>query len=122
MLRIYGESDDLVYVEGIGEMVQFCPTCKRELDRTSEAVVGEDSEEFGSDNLKVIIGDDKGGVVVIMRFGSHAKYGPWSAEILVVDEDVPIPWPVTVKDRKHSVLVEIDAPNGTPLKWARVED
>lgn len=120
MLKIYGESDDLVYMEGIGEMVMCCPTCKRELDQPAEAVVGSGSEEFGTGYFKVIVGDEKGGVVIIMRFDERAKHAPWSAEILVVDEDVLIPWAVTVKSRNHSALVEIDAPDGTPLKWVTV--
>jgi len=120
MLKIYGASDDLVELEGIGELVRKCPECGHDIDEPSRAVVGHSSGEFGSGDLMVVVGgvDGAPGIRVRVRYGRFGV-GCWSAEVCQIDEDVPIPWPVSIKHsvRGYSVVVEIDAPDGTPVRW-----
>lgn len=134
MLKICGASDDLVELEGIGKLVKACLTCGQEIDNPtkrygSSAVVGEGSEEIGSGDVMVVVGGNlsldesidpspTGGIHVRMRYGRFGV-GCWSAEVCQIDEDVPIPWPVSIKHggRGYSVVVEIDAPDGTPVRW-----
>ena len=94
MIRMYGHSDDIVYIDGdaqheIGAGVPVSITSK-------------DPEE--------------GGVVVRL---DYVNPGVWEARIRQLAEDLPIPWPVRVSNRhEYSVLVEIDCPHpGVGVTW-----
>ena len=107
MVRIYGASDDLVEIEG-----------------------HVDGDEIGCYDraVYVILGDeDQGGVAVRMSYEPHfAKkdigrevgFGCWSAEIIQLAEDCPIPWPISIKHggRGYSVVVEIDCQSNEPMQ------
>lgn len=99
MLKIYGASDDLVRLEGLI------------------------SDEIGCYNqdVRIKVGTDDGGLRVTMRYGAQHS-AVWSAEVAQIDEDIPIPWPVTVKtqgrrddDVGYSVAIVVDCPDDTPV-------
>ena len=111
MIRIYGASDDLVEIEG-----------------------HPDGEEVGcyDKDVVVIIGTMTAGLVVRMSYDGatvpesaglgEVGFGCWSARVVQVAEDAPVPWPVTITTAGsssgavgYSVCVNIDAPAGTPL-------
>jgi len=102
MLRIYGASDDLVEIEGIV------------------------SDELGAyERARTItVGDTSGGVVVRVEYAVANRAGVWSVAFEPIDEDVPIPWPISVKlnairdGRGYSTEASIDCPAGTPVSWA----
>lgn len=100
MIRIYGASDDLVEVENDARPL-----------RPGEP------DEIGHFNRPTLLrvtpidGAERGGLLVRMRYASFPG-AVWSAELAQIDEDEPIPWPVTVRhgkpSRGYSVVVEID--------------
>ena len=123
MIRIYGASDDLIEIEGI-----------------TGGNAGDNHLELNGDRAVLIFGDKTGGVCVVMKYHDirmipdrSEGHGCWSAQIVQIDEGIPIPWPVTLKHRHrlnwrrlpdgrdeecdgpvaYSVLVEIDAPADT---------
>ena len=79
----------------------------------------------------IAVGDASGGVLVVMRYSpplpadvptTAPTPGVWSAEIRQLAEDVPIPWPVSVRhipqdDQIYMLAVDIDCPDGTPVEW-----
>lgn len=98
MLKIYGASDDLVELEGF---------IRDEVDCYDKPV-------------QIKVGTDDSGLIITMRYGVLGAV--WSAELSQLDEDVPIPWPVTVvtqgrreDDVGYSVAVCIDCPDDTPV-------
>lgn len=102
MLRIYGASDDLVELEGI---------------------VSDEVNHVGGGPVRLRIGDDTGGLFVVMKY-SAGPGAVWSARIEQIEDDVPIPWPVTVRTQDpqnhcgvagYTVIVEIGCPEGTPV-------
>jgi hypothetical protein len=101
-LRIYGASDDLIEIEG------------------------DVREEIGSydKDCTIQIGDKTGGLLVTMSYGKRGT-ACWSAEISLIDEGIPIPWPVTVclgESCEYSAQVDIYCPADTPVKWPEEAD
>lgn len=102
MIHIYGASDDLVEIEG-----------------------HPDGDEIGCYDQDVLIKIDDGqggGVAVRMSYqprmaplGDGVAAGCWSAEIAQIDEDHPIPWPLSIDTFHYSVRVRIDAPSSARL-------
>lgn len=100
MIRIYGASDDLVEIEG-----------------------HPDGDEVGcyDEDVLIQIGDEEtGGVVIRMSYAPRfnaftAAFACWSAEIAQIDEDKPIPWPISISTNRYSVEVRIDAPPSVAL-------
>ena len=102
MIRIYGASDDLVEIEGHPK-----------------------GDEVGCYNQRVVvvIGDEAtGGVAVRMSYGTKefprsVGFACWSAEVVQLSEECPIPWPVTITTQDYSACVNIDAPGTVPLTF-----
>lgn len=105
MLRIYGNSDDQVYVEQDG--------LRRQL-----AVAVQDDEVTIGIGLNA---QPAGGCFVTMRYGAGC-IGVWTATVAQIDEGIPIPWPIRIEMAKpednigpvHSVAVVIECPPLTP--------
>jgi hypothetical protein len=104
MIRIFGNSDDQVYVEQDGQ--------RRQLDVDHEEVtvgVGLNAQPAA-------------GCFVTMHYGVGCSIGVWSTTIAQIDEGVPIPWTIRIETAKveenigpvHSVAVVIECPPGTP--------
>jgi hypothetical protein len=98
VLKIYGQSDDLVELEGIFH------------------------DEIGcyDETVTLQVGTEKAGVVVEMFYEND---GCWSAKIKRIDDGVPIPWAISVVPMSridgregYSVAVEIACPEGTPIR------
>lgn len=107
-MKVYGQSDDLIEVEGVRKVGK----------RSWVTAAGYAGDEFSRGRIQV--GDRAGGLIVKMAYGKRA--GVWSACVEQIDEEVPIPWPVsiTVSDRGYSVIVNIDCPDGVPVqKWRK---
>lgn len=111
MIRIYGQSDDLVEIEGIANGEH----------NNGKAL------ELGADCAVIVLGDKAGGVCVTVDYhsarmieGRPEGWGCWSVQVVQLSGDVPIPWPVTVRHHVrngrvgYSAVVEIDAPADTP--------
>ena len=118
MLRIQGASDDIVSANI--DTITKCEHCGQLLE-SQDAVHGHVAEnvedEFGCYEQSIIftIGEDDGGVVVEMFYT-----GVWGAKVHQLGEDIPIPWPVTIKDDgKYSVVVDVACPNGTKVRWMK---
>ena len=117
MLRFSGYSDDNVRVDGMGEIVRSCPTCGADVEEPSQATVSsKSSDEIGCYDEDVVfnVGDK---LMVTMCYR-----GAWGAYISQIEEDVKIPWDVSVKTNPEnwaSVFVEVDCPDGTILKWKK---
>lgn len=102
MIRIYGASDDLVEISGCEGADEFCT------DRFVANIVGPGAAE---------------------QIHVHVWYdedGTWQISIGQVDEDVKLPaWPlkfsqgVKGETAAYSVVLEIDAPEGTRLDVLR---
>ena len=119
MLKISGHSDDIV--EANIELERKCPCCGAEVEKPTKAVVGGKVESLAlidayEQKVWFTIGDEKGGLVVMMFYGSS---GCWATSIGQIGEDVPIPWEVRVGAEGHSVVVCVDCPDGTPAKVTR---
>lgn len=96
MLKIYGHSDDIVELDGIVE----------------------ESIQALANDVCVKIGDEKaGGIWVYMTYDSL-----WTAAVSLIDENIPIPWPVLIKGDGHTIVVEIMCPKGTKVKAEAVTD
>jgi hypothetical protein len=93
MLRIYGASDDLVELEGIVD------------------------EEIPGDDVTITVGElgFEGGLTVRALYGRINAC--WEMAVGLLDEDEPIPWPVTVTHKGYTVTVEISCPDGTKVSW-----
>jgi len=104
MLKIYGASDDLVEIEGPGGDEVGC------YDSGVLITIGWTEAQAGKDAK---------GLVVRMRYGSPGFGSTWSAEVGQIDEDILIPWNVTVRvaERPYSALVIVDCPDDTPVTW-----
>lgn len=105
MIRIYGASDDLVEIEG---------------DHNEEV-------DALNDEVKVTIGTDAGGLLVLMRYAAGGMgFATWTAEVGQMAENVEIPWPVHIGHAMrgsrvgYSVTVEVDCPPGTPVRAERM--
>ena len=102
MIKIYGASDDLVEIEGSihGDEIDC-------YDKSVLITIGEPEASPGR---------DAHGLQIRMR---HGSLGSWSAEVGQIDDDYAIPWPVflRVADHGYSVMVCVDAPADTPLRW-----
>lgn len=110
MLKIYGASDDLVEIEGSIEDEINC------YDASVEFTVGYPEPAPGR-NIQ--------GVKIIMRYAPKwANAGVWTAEIFPIDEDIDIPWPVsiTLSERGYSAQVLVDCPIDTPVKWRKIKN
>ena len=122
MLKIYGASDDLVCAN-IG-FEKKCPCCGAEIKNPTKAIIT-DSEGDISAYEKVIgfiIGDKEGGAVVDMHYDVP---GVWCSRVRQINEDVPIPWPISVVTDDelpgHSVVVLVDCPENTSVEVLRSE-
>ncbi len=96
MIEIFGASDDLIEMRG----------------QIHDEIPG------GEKQIEITVGDiETGGLVVGMSYGG--KVACWSACIRPIDEDVPIPWPVSVSlaETGYSVQVCVDCPDNTPIDW-----
>lgn len=103
MIKIYGYSDDTVYVE-----------------RESIEPASYDAEDFGCFDKPVVlrIGTDKSGMFVTMRYGAHKHSGgTWSTELEMIEEGVPVPWGIfwKVEEGKYTGLLSINCPADTPV-------
>lgn len=108
-LVIYGASDDLVEIEGHFEEEVDC------YDRAVRVTVGWPEASAGEDSR---------GVHVLMRYAPKwVETGVWTAEISPLDEDVEIPWPVTVKlgGRGYTAEVHIDCPEDVPVTFKKLK-
>jgi hypothetical protein len=116
MLKIYGSGDDNVYANI--EMQRECPACGCEIEEPTQAVVGGREDEFGcyEQIVSFTIGGDDGGIIVEM---SYENPGVWAGKAKQLSEDTPIPWPVTVTHEGYSVVVNVDCPDGTPVKMEK---
>ena len=105
MIKIFGASDDIVTYEQDGE--------------TDEIGCYDKGVRFVIGHPEAAPGRDAAGVIVRMRYAPDGFEGVWTAEIGPIDEDIEIPWPVTVTlgGRGYSALVTIDCPKDTPLTW-----
>lgn len=119
-VEIYGASDDLIEIEG---------GVSEELNRvrSPQATV-----TFGRRGTDADAGHDDGGVIVKIRYAPkwHSD-GVWTAEIAQLGDEVPIPWPVSVRHGMrtnyengrpvqgtgYSVIVRVECPAGTPVSW-----
>lgn len=102
MIRIYGYSDDLIEIEG---------NVRNEV----------------SPGRTFLIGDDKRGVKVRMKYGMMKdSAGVWGCSIEQVGEYVPL-FPITIDEAEvngtntgsYSVRVTIDCPTGTPVRYGK---
>lgn len=99
MIKIYGHSDDVVVIGG---------------NYTGETKSGH----------KILIGTLECGLFVSMQY-APSKSGPvWRASIEQINEDILLPWPVTIVNAEpsgyplstYSVMVIVDCPIDTPVK------
>lgn len=99
MLKISGHSDDIVSLSGLVD------------------------DEIGAYDKPVAIriGDARGGVIVTMHYApDKASAAVWRASVEQIDEDVPVPWAIHIKqDHAYSVAVIVECPAGTPIDWER---
>jgi hypothetical protein len=99
MLRISGASDDLVEIEG---------DHRDEISSTKPVL-------FVIGNDKPTQGENSAGVHLRMEYGEMPG-ATWAATISPIDEDVPIPWSVSVASERYTAVVAIDCPKGTPIR------
>ena len=107
--RIFGIGDDVVVVEG---------------DRSGEVKSGD----------AIVIGTSHGGIVVALCYparevidGVEREVGVWQAMVHQVDEDVPVPWPVSFSTARpngyppsvYSIMVTVACPLGTPISGGK---
>jgi hypothetical protein len=128
MLIIYGASDDLVEVEGLGPSV-----VRDEFDVTGAANAG-GSGLLGGVVIETGADETRRALVVVPRF-----HRSWSFEVIGYEdpsgEDVALPWPVRIRDAVefvsedddgrvsatvplYSLVVEVDAPEEAEVRWA----
>jgi hypothetical protein len=109
MIRIFGNSDDQVYVE-------------QDAQRRQIGVPG--------DEVTIGVGlnaTPAAGCFVTMHYGVGCSIGVWTATIAQIDEGIQIPWPIRIETAKaeenvgpvHSVAVVIECPPGTPWETAQ---
>lgn len=122
MILINGASDDLVYFSG--QVAQF-----KDFNGETQHPSGSMAEEICcyDQSVKLIVSNEDGAVVVVMRYASTPGSMGWTAEIMQSDLDAPIPWPVSVRTVKedenlpeYSVIVEIDCPNDVSVTWDKM--
>jgi len=122
-LKIYGASDDLVCAN-IG-LQKTCPCCGAEVKNPTKAVVVDGEEDIGAyeDVVGFVVGNKEDGGAVIDMF--YEPPGVWSARVRQIEEEVPIPWVISiVTDDKlpgHSVVVLVGCPHGTSVEIRRSE-
>lgn len=100
MLKISGYSDDVVSLDGIV------------------------NDEVGAYERAVqfTLAGDGGGLFVRMQYApKFHPGGVWVATVAPLDEDIPIPWPVsiTLSEQRYSPVVEIGCPKGTVVTWTK---
>lgn len=95
MIKIYGHSDDVVVIDG------------------------DIREELGAfnDERVITIGGEGAGLEVVASYGK-GNGGVWQFTLRQVDEDVGVPWSVSITtEHTYSLAVVIDCPPGTPVDW-----
>jgi hypothetical protein len=108
MIRIFGNSDDQVYVESDGK--------RRQID-------------VKGDEVTIGVGlnaSPAAGCFVTMHYGAGCSVGVWTATIAQIDEGILIPWTIRIETATarentgpiHSVAVVIECPPGTPWETA----
>lgn len=102
MITISGHSDDIVSICGL-------PTGDDEVSEGTRFVIGEAEAKEGANAY---------GIKVRMQYVAG---GVWAATIEPVDEDAECPWPVSIKIKGYTAIVEIDCPKETPVSWKRVK-
>jgi len=88
-IRIWGESDDLVEVDG---------WLREEFGRSD-----------GSTTLRI-------GGMLLVTMSYDGRGGTWTAKLEKISENKPIPWKVLIGSEGHSVLVEVCCPVGTLIE------
>lgn len=105
MLRIEGHSDDIVCVSGDGF-------------GSDEISAGDRRVRLTIGHTEAVPGHDARGVVVEMEYGDNgSKTATWGATVRRIDEDIEIPWPVTITAPRegYSPIVVVDCPPDTPV-------
>lgn len=112
MLTIRGHSDDIVCANVSVKSV--CSECGGKIDGPDEGFVVEEEDEIGAYNQDLIfyVGDASGAVAIVY---GYSAMGCWFATVSLVDEDIQIPWPVSIKSEGYSIVVMVDCPVGTPV-------
>lgn len=108
-LKIYGASDDLVEIEGHFTEEVDC------YDKNVLITVGWPEASAGEESR---------GLQILMKYAPKwTDSGVWSAELAPLDEDVKIPWPVSVKlgERGYTVEVIIDCPDDVPVTFKKIK-
>lgn len=119
MLKIRGYSDDVV-VANVGLQTK-CSKCGQEIEEPEDAVVVEKDDEIGYSENGVCfrVGSKEDGGVSVKMIYAPGEGACWAALIHQLEEDIPIPWPVRIRAEGYTVIVEVEAPNGTPVKVSR---
>lgn len=99
MIEISGHSDDVIVMEGHYDD-EFEEGAIIDIG-TAEATQGQNAQ----------------GVRVAMIYAPKWAGAVWVAQIAPLDEDVTIPWPITVTPAAngYSTRVVVDCPEGTPV-------
>ena len=107
-LKIWGESDDLVELEGVTGLVRKCPECGHRIETPTRGVVGEGSDEIGcyDAEVEIVVGRPPQTAVATVRFGDRG----WEYTL----DAARAPWPCSLLGDDGIV---IDAPDGTPIEW-----
>jgi hypothetical protein len=93
-MKIYGASDNLFEIEA---------------GKASEEVNCYDKTPW------VRVGNEvMGGLLVIGQY-APSENATWRLSIDMLDEDIPVPWPVRVEFNGYSPTVIIDCPDDTPF-------
>lgn len=98
MVRIYGNSDDQIYVEQDGNRSQH-----------------------DGDGKTFLVGDSRGGLFVRIAYGVGCSIGVWRIEVSQIDEGIPLPWATRIENPRetdHSLAIVIECPAGTPVSEA----
>ena len=122
MIRIYGGSDDLCEVEGISLHAN-----EDSKGGSGVAKAGTSPDEIGCYDLDVQFvigypearaGDDAHGIRVWLHY---TDLGVWAVSVMPIEEDIACRFPVSVRVKGYSAVAEIDAPDGTPVTYVKVE-
>ena len=99
MITISGYSDDIVSIDADDGSGDELDDCAQQTERV------------------IMVGGDDGGLVVCVTYAPGDK-ATWRIAVDLVDEDVPIPWPVRITngDRGYTPALVIECPPGTPWK------
>lgn len=106
MLRVYGERDNLIKVEG-------------------DSSLGREDLSAYDERMVLRVGTADAGIVIGAEYvSSWHPDGCWVFAVAPIAEDVPCPWPVVTRigpnaTSPHSSVVEVDCPPGTPVEVER---